>query len=683
MQKYSDEISQSIGSLKGVGEKTKSLLSEIGISSLFDLLSYPPIDLIDKTEIDNIDDVNNGDSVVISGEIIKAIKTRGYKPNYILTIQSVSGIFYIRFIHKIIVFMNLQKGMSIRVSGTAILKGKKLEFIHPEVEVFKDSSSLANIIPKYSLRGRVSQSKIRKLIRQAFSTFSKNYEFTCLDDYFNEEFNSMSLLKALKKLHFPDGNYSDAINEYILARQRLAFEEIYLHKHEFLKTIVKYNTKPSFELKINKESMNSFYLSLPFQLTDGQLAAIDRISISIKDKAPSKVLIQGDVGCGKTLVAIMACYQALSNNHQCLVLVPTEVLCSQHFITFTEYLGKYGKIEMVSGKCTKAEKESIKRELYDGKISILIGTHALLYDNYKFKSLAIVIIDEQHKFGVKQREKISSEYEKQPHLIYMSATPIPRTLALVLYENMNYITISDKPSNREIIKTTVYDDDSRIKIYDKVAEHLKDGMQVYWVCTRIEDTEDNDKQSVNVFSNTIKKIYPNYKIKVLHGKLLSEEKIRIIKDFRSGKIDILVSTSVIEVGIDCPNANCLVIENSELFGLAQLHQLRGRVGRGLVKGYCYLVHSGKATSESIEKLEYLEKHHSGFDVAEYDLKTRGTGTYLGSKQSGMPDNYRISTINDIMDNISYIKNFKFELSSAKIRELKKRWKIKSINEIQL
>ena len=221
--------------------------------------------------------------------------------------------------------MNLQKGMSIRVSGTAILKGKKLEFIHPEVEVFKDSSPLANIIPKYSLRGRVSQSKIRKLIRQAFSTFSKNYEFTCLDDYFNEEFNSMSLLKALKKLHFPDGNYSDAINQYILARQRLAFEEIYLHKHEFLKTIAKYNAKPSFELKINKESMNSFYLSLPFQLTDGQLSAIDRISISIKDKVPSKVLIQGDVGCGKTLVAIIACYQALSNNHQCLVLVPTAV----------------------------------------------------------------------------------------------------------------------------------------------------------------------------------------------------------------------------------------------------------------------------------------------------------------------------------------------------------------------
>ena len=264
MKKYSDEISQSICTLSGVGVKTKSLLSEIGIKSLFDLLSMPPIDLIDKKEIDNINNACNGDMVVVSGEIIKAVKTRGFRPNYILTIQSVSGIFQIRFIHKIIVFMNLQKGMNIRVSGTAIVKGKRLEFIHPEVEKIKDNMPLANIIPKYSLRGRVSQSKIRKLVRQAFSIFSRNYKFTCLDDYFNQEFKSMSLLKALKKLHFPNGTYEDAMDEYVLAKQRVAFEEIYLHKHEFLKTVEKFNKKKSFELMINKESMDIFYSSLPF-----------------------------------------------------------------------------------------------------------------------------------------------------------------------------------------------------------------------------------------------------------------------------------------------------------------------------------------------------------------------------------------------------------------------------------
>jgi ATP-dependent DNA helicase RecG len=248
---------------------------------------------------------------------------------------------------------------------------------------------------------------------------------------------------------------------------------------------------------------------------------------------------------------------------------------------------------------------------------------------------------------------------------------------------MNYITIPDKPSNRDITETIVYDDKSREKIYGSVAKHLRDNMQVYWVCTRIEDTEDSDKQSVNLFSNIIKELFPKHKVEILHGKLSSDEKIKIINAFKAGEIDILVSTSVIEVGIDCPNANCLVIENSELFGLAQLHQLRGRVGRAATKGYCYLIHSEKTTSESIEKLKYLEMHHSGFDVAEYDLKTRGTGTYLGNKQSGMPDNYRVSNINDIMDNISYIKSFKFELSSARISELKKRWNIKSINEVQL
>jgi ATP-dependent DNA helicase RecG len=683
MEKYSDEISQSISTLNGVGVKTKSLLSEIGIESLFDLLSIPPIDLIDKKEIANINDAYNGEMVVVSGEVIKAVKTRGFRPHYILTIQSASGIFYVRFIHKIIVFMNLKKGINLRVSGVAIVKGKRLELIHPEVEMIKDSVPLANIVPKYSLRGKVSQSKIRKLVRQAFSIFSRNYQFTCLDDYFNQEFKSMSLLKALKKLHFPEGTYEEAMDGYILAKQRVAFEEIYLHKHEFLKTVEKFNKKRSFEITINRESMDIFFSSLPFSLTTGQLSAINKINKSISNERASKVLIQGDVGCGKTIVAIIACYHALKNNHQCLVLVPTEVLCSQHFKTFTEYLSSYGTVEMISGKNTKAEKESIKCKLSIGEISVLIGTHALLFNDYKFKSLAIVIIDEQHKFGIKQREKISSDYDKQPHLIYMSATPIPRTLALVLYENMNYITISDKPSNRDIIKTIVYDDGSRTKIYDNVSKHLRDGMQVYWVCTRIEDREDSDKQSVNIFSNTIKEFFPIHKVRVLHGKLSSDEKIKIINAFKSGEIDILVSTSVIEVGIDCPNANCLVIENSELFGLAQIHQLRGRVGRGATKGYCYLIHSDKTKPESIEKLKYLEMHHSGFDVAEYDLKTRGTGTYLGNKQSGMPDNYRVSNINDIMDNISYIKSFKFELSSARISELKKRWKIKSINEVQL
>tara|TARA_B100000925_G_C21940867_1_gene444533 strand:- start:509 stop:1135 length:627 start_codon:yes stop_codon:yes gene_type:complete len=208
-------------------------------------------------------------------------------------------------------------------------------------------------------------------------------------------------------------------------------------------------------------------------------------------------------------------------------------------------------------------------------------------------------------------------------------------------------------------------------------------MQVYWVCTRVEDTLDDDVQSVKIFSETIKKSFPKHKVSLLHGKISSEEKINIINNFQLGKIDILVATSVIEVGVDCPNANCLVIENSELFGLAQLHQLRGRIGRGDAQGFCYLIHSCKTNAESIDKLKYLENHHSGFDVAEYDLKLRGTGTYLGNRQSGMPDNYRISNINDIMDNITYIKRFEYDLPSSKIRELKKRWNIKKANEIQL
>ena len=683
MKSYSDCFTQSIASLSGVGTKTKELFTQIGIETLFDLLSLIPTDLIDKSETLNINDINSGDFVVITGEIIKTFRTNGYRPNYILTLKADTGLVSVRFIHKIIIFMNLKKGMRIRVTGNAIKKSNKLELIHPEIEIKRQDTQLMDIMPKYSTRGKISQSKMRKFIRQAFSIFSREYKFTFLDKYFNEKFKSMSLLKAMKKLHYPEGEYDYAYKEYVEARQRLVLEEIYLHKHEFLETMSKYNHKESFELSLDDKVVTKFISSLPFELTTGQNNAILNIQESFETSSPSKVLIQGDVGCGKTIVAIIACFYAINRGHQSLVLVPTEVLCNQHFHTFSNYLNNFGKIEMLSGKTSIQNKAAIKQKLINGEISVLIGTHALLFNEYTFKSLAVVIIDEQHKFGVKQREKISSSYQKQPHLIYMSATPIPRTLALVLYENMNYITIPDKPSNRKKINTKIINDNNRDQVISNVKEHLNNNTQVYWVCTRVEDTLDDDKQSVKIFSDTIKKEFPKNRVSILHGKLSSEDKVQIINDFKKGKIDILVATSVIEVGVDCPNANCLVIENSELFGLAQLHQLRGRVGRGDARGYCYLVYSSKTKTESIDKLKYLEKNHSGFDIAEHDLKLRGTGTYLGNKQSGMPDNYRISNINDIMDNITQIKSFEYELSSSKIRELKKRWNIKKAHEIQL
>ena len=398
---------------------------------------------------------------------------------------------------------------------------------------------------------------------------------------------------------------------------------------------------------------------------------------------PSRVLIQGDVGCGKTIVAVIACLNVVRNGYQCLVLVPTEVLCNQHFKTFTSLFSGIGRVVMLSGKDSSSRKRDIKLELKNGEISILVATHALLYDDYDFKNLALVVIDEQHKFGVKQREQITSSYAYQPHLIYMSATPIPRTLALVLYENMNYIKIPDKPSSQKKTKSAVYSDHKRQKVYSLVQDHLDKGIQTYWVCTRVEDTTDDTLQSVKMFSEIIKNQFPKYRTAVLHGKISSDEKIRIINEFQRGNIKILVATSVIEVGIDCHNANCLVVENSEMFGISQLHQLRGRVGRGKDQGYCYFIHTDEAKDETVEKLKYLEINTSGFDVAEHDLNTRGAGTYLGTKQSGLPDNYRVTNINDIMNNIHEIKSFTYNLPSAKIKELKKRWNIKKIDEVQL
>ena len=478
-------------------------------------------------------------------------------------------------------------------------------------------------------------------------------------------------------------SYDDAFEEYQRAKKRLIFEEVYLYKHEFLESLLKYDKKQSFGITIESKFTENFIERLPFILTNGQRNAIDRVFDSLQSTRPSRVLIQGDVGCGKTIVAVIACLNVVKNGYQCLVLVPTEVLCNQHFKTFTSLFSDIGRIVMLSGNDSSSKKRDIKLELKNGKISILVATHALLYDDYDFKNLALVVIDEQHKFGVKQREQITSSYAYQPHLIYMSATPIPRTLALVLYENMNYIKIPDKPSSQKRTKSAVYSDHKRQKVYELVQDHLDKGVQTYWVCTRVEDTTDDTLQSVKMFSEIIKNQFPKYRTAVLHGKISSDEKIRIINEFQRGNIKILVATSVIEVGIDCQNANCLVVENSEMFGISQLHQLRGRVGRGKDQGYCYFIHTDDTKDETVEKLKYLEINTSGFDVAEHDLNTRGAGTYLGTKQSGLPDNYRVTNINDIMNNIHEIKSFTYNLPSAKIKELKKRWNIKKIDEVQL
>ena len=683
MHKKPDDLSISVGSLNGVGPKTLSLLRHIGINSIFDLLSNVPKELCDKSEALSLESINHGDRVVVSGEIIKAIRTKGFKPNYIITIRGKIGTFTVRFIHKIIIFMNLQPGINVRVDGKVKKNKDSIEFIHPEIETFVDNKPLQSIIPIYSLRGVISQQKIRKLIVQAFKILSNNYKISALDDYFNEKFSCMSILKAFKKLHFPAGSYDDAFEEYQQAKKRLIFEEVYLYKHEFLESLLKYDKKQSFGITIESKFTENFIERLPFTLTDGQRNALDRVFDSLQSTQPSRVLIQGDVGCGKTIVAVIACLNVVRNGYQCLVLVPTEVLCNQHFKTFTSLFSDIGKVVMLSGKDSSSKKGDIKLELKNGKISILVATHALLYDDYDFKNLALVVIDEQHKFGVKQREQITSSYAYQPHLIYMSATPIPRTLALVLYENMNYIKIPDKPSSQKKTKSAVYSDHKRQKVYELVQDHLDKGVQTYWVCTRVEDTTDDTLQSVKMFSEIIKNQFPKYRTAVLHGKISSDEKIRIINEFQRGNIKILVATSVIEVGIDCQNANCLVVENSEMFGISQLHQLRGRVGRGKDQGYCYFIHTDDAKDETVEKLKYLEINTSGFDVAEHDLNTRGAGTYLGTKQSGLPDNYRVTNINDIMNNIHEIKSFTYNLPSAKIKELKKRWNIKKIDEVQL
>ncbi len=681
----------SLETLPGVGKATKIKLQNIGINRITDLLLYLPTQLIDKTNISNIDNITNNQKCLFIGVIDKIFYTRGFKKNLIFTILVQQKHLQVKFIHKTIIYKNIKVGDRVRVFGVVSIQSTKKTMIHPELEVVENENNLEQIIPHYSTRRQISQNKIRKLIRFVLDYLHLKNSEDIFDDNTLRLLDIPNHLDALENCHFPSArSYPDAVSIFEQSRKRFVLEEIIstnLRIDEMKKNIKK---KLSHKFNFDKNEIDRFINALPFQLTASQSRAVDLVCTNFLEEFSSCRLIQGDVGCGKTIVSAISAYATHISGLQTAFLAPTELLVDQHYNylkkLFTRKNIKVARLK--SSMPMKIKNETIKC-LENGTVNVVVGTHSLLNSSILFKKLGLCIIDEQHKFGISQRSSFVQNRDTSdmsPHIIYMSATPIPRSLALVLYQGLDYTTIEDMPMGRKRIITEQIDQDNRSIMYSKLNNRLDKGEQIFWVCPSINTSESSELESVYRVHDAVSKVFKNYKIAVLHGQLEDKAQASIIKKFRDGKVNILVCTTVIEVGIDVPNATCIVIEDSNRFGLSQLHQLRGRVGRSFHQGFCFLAHKAQLNENAMMRLNSLVSHSSGFKIAEEDLLIRGSGDYFGNRQSGHLNNFKLATLQDFVTNVDIIKNLQdrvSNLSDITRARLLKRWRNEKEESLKL
>jgi ATP-dependent DNA helicase RecG len=518
-------------------------------------------------------------------------------------------------------FDRLKIGENYIFYGRAKAFGGRLSVTNPRV--FDPDTT--GLIPVYPSVSGVSQDRIVENIKTALTRVAIN-DF--IDDESLVEFGLIGYSDALKFIHFPSDK-----EENESAKRRLAFNEVYYYRKKLAEIKAEFKSSSGQRMKKQAAIMEKFYAELPFEMTDSQKKAISEITADLTGNAPMNRMLCGDVGSGKTAVAAAACVLAFANGYQSAFMAPTEILARQHFSTLEKLLSPLGiKTACVIGALSAKEHRETLEKIAAGEIHVAIGTHALIAERAEFCNLALVITDEQHRFGVRQREKLVSKGDN-PHRLIMSATPIPRTMAMMLYGDLDISNLTDMPKGRKTIETFAVTDKLRDRAYTFIKEQIDAGRQAYIVCARIDENED-DYNSVESYAENLREnAFRDYKIGTLHGRLTAEQSAEIMGNFISGETKILVSTTVIEVGVDVPNATVILIEDAELFGLSQLHQLRGRVGRSSHQSYCILM-TANPTAEVRERLKYLSETASGVDIAMYDLERRGAGDFLGTRQSG-------------------------------------------------
>lgn len=661
--------------VKGVGPKIAYMLNKLGVYTASDLLYYFPRKHVDYSTRTKIRDLEEGMTTTIFGTIksVEAFTTKNNLGVIKVRIADGSGSINLSFFASksskyVMERMKSQfpKNSGIMVSGTVKLNSYdgRLTIDKPSYSIMDDEAlapsnlNLARIVPIYPLSENLSIKTLRKAINNVLEMYANEIE-TVLPEYLLKKYNIMEKREALRQIHFPDNK-----EKLDIARFSLVFEEFFIIQLK-LAVLREENNKnlASIPLEIKKDGLvMNFINSLPFKLTSAQQRAVNEILNDLHSSKPMQRLLQGDVGSGKTVVATIMLLAAIENGYQAAIMAPTEILAQQHYNNMSKWLSPFGiRVELFLGSIGKKQRQISETNLRNGQVDIAVGTHALIQNNIEFANLGAVVIDEQHRFGVKQRLALRKK-SQSPQILTMTATPIPRTLAITMNGDLDLTIIDELPNGRKPILT--YLTNSKREIANLIRQEVSKGRQAYIVYPLIEESETLSAKAATAEKEKWEtEVFPEYKIGLLHGKLKNSEKDDVMEKFKNKEFDILVSTTVVEVGVDVPNATVIVIENAERFGLSQLHQLRGRVGRSDLQSYCLLSSSTKS-QETRARLDIMTQTNDGFVIAEKDLQIRGPGEFLGTRQSGLPDMIIADIVNDskILEQarceaINFVKNY--------------------------
>lgn len=617
-----------INTLKGVGEKRSRLYERLGITTPYELLYHFPRSYTDYTQVTAVIDAPINEYCVLKGTIVRKLPEQRIRMGlniFKAIANDGTNNFLVVFFNNYYAFDALNVGYEYYFYGKVTGDLLKKEITSPHV-IAGDSKELFQ--PVYSLTEGLTGAIVQTNIKSCLQILDSE-PIEILPKDIIEENNLCGLTEAIKNIHFPQSK-----EMLDMAKKRLAFDELLTLQLGML--MLKGRNKQKTAIKMSSDTnVEILYQTIPFELTNAQKQAISEICADLCSSVPMNRLLQGDVGSGKTAVAAAACYFAYLNGCQSALMAPTEILAIQHYNTLCEFLGPLGvQVCLLTGSLTAKKKNAVKEQIQNGEISVVVGTHAIIQKSTVFKKLGLVITDEQHRFGVEQRAALA-EKGGSPHKLVMSATPIPRTLALIIYGDLDISILNELPKGRAKIETFAVTGKLRERAYNFIRDRLNENKQAYIVCPMI-DENDNDLIAVTTYAQKLQEgAFSGYNVGLLHGRMSSADKERVVNDFRNGDIDLLISTTVVEVGVDVPNAVVMMIENSDRFGLSQLHQLRGRVGRGMAQSYCILV-TDNINDDVKHRLRIMSSTTDGFKISEEDLKLRGPGDFFGKKQHGLP-----------------------------------------------